>query len=94
MRYGFFFATLPRRPASRSRLFTLDIETGVLQILFNEAAGLALSKKAEHLCITERPLTIFTTIQSLCFDKDSLQFMVKPSYLVSSTASTESGNYW
>ena len=29
--------TLPRRPASRSRLFTVDVETGVLQVLFNEA---------------------------------------------------------
>ena len=37
--YGFFFATLPRRPASRSRLFTVDIETGVLRVLFNEAAS-------------------------------------------------------
>ncbi|MGJ0282540.1 hypothetical protein [Streptococcus pyogenes] len=30
--------TLPRRPASQSRLFTVDVETGVLQVLFNEAA--------------------------------------------------------
>ena len=37
LRYGFFFATLPRRPASRSRLFTVDFETGALQVLFNEA---------------------------------------------------------
>ena len=29
LRYGFSFATLPRRPASRSRLFTVDVETGV-----------------------------------------------------------------
>ena len=35
---GFFFATLPRRPASRSRLFTVNVETGVLRVLFNEAA--------------------------------------------------------
>ena len=27
MRYGFFFATLPRRPASRSRLFNVYIDT-------------------------------------------------------------------
>ena len=33
-----FFATLPWMPASRSRLFTVDVETGVLQVLFNEAA--------------------------------------------------------
>ena len=33
LRYGFFFATLPRRPASRSRLFAVDVETGVLQVL-------------------------------------------------------------
>ena len=39
LRYGFFFATLPRRPASRNRLFTVDVETGVLQVLFNEAAS-------------------------------------------------------
>ena len=31
--------TLPRRPASRSRLFTVDIETGVLRVLFNDAAS-------------------------------------------------------
>ena len=31
--------TLPRRPASRSHLFTVDIETGVLRVLFNEAAS-------------------------------------------------------
>jgi hypothetical protein len=37
--YGFFFATLPRRPASRSRLFTVDVETDVLRVLFNEAAS-------------------------------------------------------
>ena len=28
LRYGFFFSTLPRRPASRSHLFTVDVETG------------------------------------------------------------------
>ena len=39
LRYGFFFATLSRRPASRSRLFTVDVETGVLRVLFNEAAN-------------------------------------------------------
>ena len=38
-RYGFFFVTLPRRPASRNRLFTVDVETGVLPVLFNEAAS-------------------------------------------------------
>ena len=38
LRYGFFFATLPRRPASRSRLLTVDVRTGVLQVPFNEAA--------------------------------------------------------
>ena len=27
--------TLARRPASRSRLFTVDVETGVLWVLFN-----------------------------------------------------------
>ena len=31
--------TLPRRPASRSRLFTVDVETGVLRVLFNEVAS-------------------------------------------------------
>ena len=29
--YGFFFAILPRRPALRSHLFTVDIETDVLR---------------------------------------------------------------
>ena len=38
-RYDFFFATLPRRPAPRSRLFTVDVETGVLRVPFNEAAS-------------------------------------------------------
>ena len=32
----------PRRPASLSRLFTVDIETGILRVLFNEAASLGL----------------------------------------------------
>ena len=31
-----------RRPASRSRLFTVDVETGVLGVLFNEAASRGL----------------------------------------------------
>ena len=39
LRYGFFFATLPKRPASWSHLFTVDVETGVLWVLFNEAAS-------------------------------------------------------
>ena len=30
---------LPRMPASRNRLFTVDVETGVLRVLFNEAAS-------------------------------------------------------
>ena len=38
LRFGFFFATLPRR-TSRSRLFTVDVETGVLPVLFNGAAS-------------------------------------------------------
>ena len=37
--HGFFFAILPRRPASRSRLFTVDVKTGVLWVVFNEAAS-------------------------------------------------------
>ena len=40
LKYGFFFATLLRRPASRSCLFTVDVETGVLRVLFNKAASL------------------------------------------------------
>ena len=36
---SFFFATLPRRPASRSRRFTVEVEPGVLRVLFNEAAS-------------------------------------------------------
>src|SRR4029434_11254392 len=39
LRYGFFFATLPRRPASRSRLFTVDVDTVVLRVPFKEAAS-------------------------------------------------------
>ena len=31
--------TLPRRPASRGRLFTVDVETVFLRVLFNEAAS-------------------------------------------------------
>ena len=31
--------TLPKRPASLNRLFTVDIETGVLRVLFNEAGS-------------------------------------------------------
>ena len=42
LKYGFFFATLPRRPASRCRLFTVDVEIGVLRVLFNEAASCGL----------------------------------------------------
>jgi hypothetical protein len=38
----FFFATLTRNPASRSHLFTVDVETGVLRALFNEAASWGL----------------------------------------------------
>ena len=34
--YGFFFATLPRKPASRSHLFTVDVETGILRVPFND----------------------------------------------------------
>ena len=37
LRYGFFFATLPRSPSSRSHFFTVDVETSVLWVLFNEA---------------------------------------------------------
>ena len=40
LRYGFFFATLPRRQAFRSCLFTVDVETGDLRVLFNEAKDL------------------------------------------------------
>ena len=39
LRYGFFFATLPWSPESRSRLFTADVDTGVLRVLFNEDAS-------------------------------------------------------
>ena len=39
LRYGFSFATLPRRPSSRSHIFTVDLETCVLRVLFNEAAS-------------------------------------------------------
>ena len=35
LRYGFFFATFPRRPESRNCRFTVDIKTGVLWVLFN-----------------------------------------------------------
>ena len=36
---------LPRRPASWSRLFTVDVETGVLQVLFIEAASCGLVRR-------------------------------------------------
>ena len=39
LRHGFFFETLPRKPASRSHLFTVNIEIGVLRVIFNEAAS-------------------------------------------------------
>jgi hypothetical protein len=45
LRYGFFFATLPRRPASQSRLFTVDVVTGVLRVLFNEASNWGLVRR-------------------------------------------------
>ena len=45
LRYGFFFATRPRRSASWSRLFTVDVETGVLRVLFNEAASWGLVRR-------------------------------------------------
>ena len=38
----YFFATLPRRPASQLRLFTVAVETAVLWVLFNEAANWGL----------------------------------------------------
>jgi hypothetical protein len=31
--------TLPRRAASLNRLFTVEVETGVLRVLFNEAVS-------------------------------------------------------
>ena len=37
--------SLPRRPASRSRLFTVDVETGVLRVLFNEATSWGLVRR-------------------------------------------------
>ena len=40
-----FSLQLPRRPASRSRLFTVDIETGVLWVLFNEAVSWGLVRR-------------------------------------------------
>ena len=45
-------------------------------------------KKAEHHFINARPLPVVTTIESVCFDHDSLQSKVTPSNLVSSTCST------
>lgn len=39
LRYGFFFATLSRKPASQSHLFTVHVETGLFLGLFNEAAS-------------------------------------------------------
>ena len=49
----FFFATLHRRSASRSRLFTVEVETGVLLVLFNEAASWGLVR---HLLLKLDPL--------------------------------------
>ena len=37
--------SLPRRPASRSRLFTVHVETGVSSVLFNEAANWGLVRR-------------------------------------------------
>ena len=39
--------TLLRRPASRSHLFTVDVETGVLWVQFNEAAGITTNPPRE-----------------------------------------------
>ena len=39
LRYGFLFVTLPRRPASWSRLFTVEVYTDVLRVPFKEAAS-------------------------------------------------------
>ena len=50
LRYGFFFATLPRRSASRSRLFTVDVETGVLRVLFNYLTPLSILVRASLRC--------------------------------------------
>jgi hypothetical protein len=62
LRYGFFFATLPRRPAFRSCIFTVDIEPGVLRVLFNEAVSwgfvrhlfLKLDTNVLFLCMAPR----------------------------------------
>ena len=45
LRYSFSFATLPRRPASRSRLFTVDVETGILWGPFNEGSSTQRCRK-------------------------------------------------
>ena len=37
--------TLPRRPASQSRRFTVDFETGVLRVLFIEATSPGLVRR-------------------------------------------------
>ncbi|MBN3274935.1 TBL1R protein, partial [Polyodon spathula] len=50
LRYGFVFATLSRRPASRSRLFTVDVETGVLRttIIWDAQTGEAKQQFPFH----------------------------------------------
>ena len=45
--------TLPRRPASRSCLFTVDVDTGVLRVLFNEAASWGLPLPDTNMSVSQ-----------------------------------------
>ena len=49
--------TLPRRPASRSRVFTVDVETGVLRVLFNEGLVKRLFYQTRHSNVLVRLLS-------------------------------------
>jgi hypothetical protein len=80
LNYSFFFATLPRRPASWSRLFTVDVETGVLRVLFHEAASLGLERrlllKLDNLMylfscsVVHRGLPLLFWLEKVCVVQD------------------------
>ena len=79
--------TLPRRPAYRSRLFTVDVETGGLRVLLNEAAiwGLVrcLFLKLDTMylfsCALERPtpLSILVRARLCCSVKGVVHSVVR-----------------
>ena len=66
--------TLPRRPASCTRLFTVDVETGVLWVLFNEAASWGLVRR---LFLNLDTLNVLVLLLSCAPDRASLLCSVK-----------------